>query len=103
MTPRRTDVPVADARAFVFSNEAHPPFRRARTLREFVATLEDGSTPALGGYLARGDFSRWIAEVFGDYALADDLERLEQRYRDAPDPEAIAEVRSWRRFGAVTT
>ena len=68
------DVPVSDARAFVFGN------RRARTLRQFTEILgQPGST--LDGYLRRNDFSRWIADVFGDFALADDLRLIEERYR----------------------
>jgi hydroxymethylpyrimidine pyrophosphatase-like HAD family hydrolase len=68
------DVPVSDSRAFVFG------LRRARTLRQFVEILgQPGSS--LDGYLIRHDFSRWIADVFGDYALADDLQLIEERYR----------------------
>ena len=68
------DVPVSDLRAFVFPN------RRAQTLREFVQVLgQPGSN--LDGYLRRNDFSRWIADVFGDYALADDLALIEERFR----------------------
>ena len=68
------DVPVSDARAFVFGN------RRARTLRQFAEILgQPGSN--LDGYLRRNDFSRWMSDVFGDYALADDLHLIEERYR----------------------
>jgi hypothetical protein len=35
----------------------------------------------LAGYVVRGDFSRWIGDVFGDHALADELRRLESQYR----------------------
>ena len=64
------DVPVTEQRAFVFRRPAWPD-PRARTLREFVAALEGaaGSRP-FDGYLRRGDFSRWIGDVFGDHALA---------------------------------
>jgi hypothetical protein len=48
--------------------------------------------------LRRNDFSRWISDIFGDYALADDLRRIEERYRsgwefDAPG-ELINAIRS---------
>jgi len=54
--------------------------RRARTLRQFTEALSDPRT-VLDGYLRRNDFSRWIADVFGDFALADDLRRIEERYQ----------------------
>ena len=85
------DVPVSDSRAFVFVN------RRARTLRQFTDVLSDGRV-SLDGYLRRNDFSRWITDVFGDVALADDLQRIEQRYKsgwefDVPG-ELINAIRS---------
>ena len=85
------DVPVSDARAFVFVN------RRARTLRQFTEALSDPRT-VLDGYLRRNDFFRWIADVFGDFALADDLRRIEERYQsgwefDVPG-ELINAIRS---------
>jgi hypothetical protein len=46
----------------------------------------------LEGYLGRGDFSRWIGDVFGDRALADELRALEDLHRRTPRPETIAEV-----------
>ncbi len=83
------DVPVTEPRAFVFSNDGQGPFRRVRTLREFVRTLEGATASALDGYLRRGDFSRWIADVFGDRALAEDLRVVEHRYRAHPDNESV--------------
>lgn len=37
------------------------------------------NSPSVVGYLKRGDFSRWIGDVFGDRALADDLKVYEDR------------------------
>jgi hypothetical protein len=37
----------------------------------------------------RGDFSRWIGDVFGDRALADELRTLEQRCRTGLRGEAL--------------
>jgi hypothetical protein len=80
------DVPVTDSRAFVFSNL--PP---VRTLRQFTQALGDPTT-RLDGYLRRHDFSRWIADVFGDFALADDLRRIEERYRSGWEFDVAAEL-----------
>jgi len=85
------DVPVTDPKAFVF--EAHGmPSRRVRTLRQFVAAMASGPLPAMDGYLRRGDFSRWIGDVFGDRALADELKTLEHRHRVRPRAETIDEI-----------
>ena len=84
------DVPVTDQKAFVFSRPG--PATRVRTLREFVTTLEPLSSTALQGYLRRGDFSRWIADVFGDRALAADIREQEQRYTSGTDMDTIPEI-----------
>ena len=86
------DVPVTDNRAFVFSADGRPPFRRARTLRQFVAEIQMAPPAALEDYLQRGDFSRWIGDVFGDYALADELLLHERRFRDGQERDAVAEI-----------
>jgi hypothetical protein len=67
------DTPVTEDRAFVFGTNGHGPARRARTLRQFVVTLEGLPPRAADAYLRRGDFSRWIQHVFGDGALASEL------------------------------
>lgn len=85
------DVPVTESRAFVFGADGMP-LRHARTLRQFVTAIGAGPLPALEGYLRRGDFSRWIGEVFGDRALADELRALEDQHRRSPRPETIAEI-----------
>lgn len=86
------DVPVSEQRAFAFAHGGRPACR-ARTLREFVTELErPGVDEALGGYLRRGDFSRWVGDVFGDYAAAGEIRRLERAYADGARPEAAREV-----------
>jgi hypothetical protein len=84
-------VPISAPRAFVFNANGHPA-QRVRTLRQFVSALESTPLPLLGGHLGRGDFSRWIADVFGDRALADDLRALEQKYRSGSREEIVSEV-----------
>ena len=65
------------------------PAHRVRTLRQFVSELEHTPPPLLAGYIIRGDFSRWIGDVFGDRALADELRALEERYRARSREEVI--------------
>ena len=79
------DVPVSDSRAFVFVN------RRARTLRQFTEALSDART-SLDGYLRRHDFSRWVTDVFGDFALADDLRLIEERYQSGWHFDVVGEL-----------
>jgi hypothetical protein len=86
------DVPVSQQRAFVFSKNGQPSEHRARTLRQFVAELEETPPAVLGGYIVRGDFSRWIDGVFGDHALGEDLRRLEERYRAGSSGETLREI-----------
>jgi hypothetical protein len=85
------DVPVTESRAFQFGANGGPP-RRVRTLREFVEALEATSTASLAPYVRRGDFSRWIADVFGDNALAADLRREEQRFTTRADGDVVPEI-----------
>jgi hypothetical protein len=84
------DVPVTEQKAFVFKGPGQ--VARARTLREFVATLEPLSSTSVQGYLQRGDFSRWIADVFGDRALAADIHEQERRYVNGTDLDTIPEI-----------
>jgi hypothetical protein len=87
------DVPVSSHRAFVFNANGQPG-HRIRTLREFVSELENTPPPLLAGYITRGDFSRWISDVFGDRALAGELRALEQRYRAGSREETLSEMAS---------
>ena len=86
------DVPVSAERAFVFRRNGHPVEHRARTLRQFVAQLDEGPAGLLDGYIVRGDLSRWIDDVFGDHALAEELRRLEERHRAKSRPDTLLEM-----------
>jgi hypothetical protein len=86
------DVPVSEGRAFFFAPNGTGRPHRARTLRQFVDALEHGSTGAFDGYLRRGDFSHWVADVFGDYALADEMREWEWRYRAGREGDALPEI-----------
>lgn len=84
------DVPVTEHKGFVF---AAPGLSvRARTLREFVSILEAQSAASLDAYLQRGDFSRWIGEVFGDRALAAEIREQETRYVGGVDVDTLPEI-----------
>ena len=85
------DVPVSEQHAFVFAGQGRVG-RRARTMREFVLELETTPVRALDPFLRRGDFSRWVADVFGDHALATELRQIEAWYRFNPHPDAATEA-----------
>jgi hypothetical protein len=61
-------------------------------LREFVAMLEDLDMTHAGGYLRRGDFSRWIADVFGDHALAREIQAYERKYLPARASDTVGRI-----------
>jgi hydroxymethylpyrimidine pyrophosphatase-like HAD family hydrolase len=75
------DVPVTDHHAFVFSKNGRPSGERAHTLKEFVDVLGRTDPECLQGHLERGDFSKWIAGVFGDRPLAGRIRKLEESHR----------------------
>ena len=86
------DVPVSDSVAFVFGSERRGVTARAHTLREFVEVLETRDVTQATGYLRRGDLSRWISDVFGDHALARELQTYERRYAKEDYREALEQI-----------
>jgi hydroxymethylpyrimidine pyrophosphatase-like HAD family hydrolase len=86
------DVPVGGARAFVFHGNGRGGTSRAQTLREFVMALDGLDAARADGYLRRGDFSRWIADVFGDHALARELQGHERQYVQSRSADAVARI-----------
>jgi hypothetical protein len=85
------DVPVMAGHAFVFWQDGAPTLHRVRTLRDFVGVIESSPDSAWQGHLRRGDFSKWIEEVFGDYPLAAGVRAIERDPR-AGGPGAIAQA-----------
>jgi hydroxymethylpyrimidine pyrophosphatase-like HAD family hydrolase len=85
------DIPVAHHRAFVFTSGPASE-RRAGTLRQFVSMVEQTPPAALEPYLRRGDFSRWIGDVFGDYPLAAELRVLEATHRHGLSADTAPEI-----------
>jgi len=88
------DVPVAEARAFIFTQRGSTMGRPAATLQEFVSGLDELPEDLLAVHARRGDFSRWLRDVFGDYTLALQVQLLEERSRDERDPTAMAGIAS---------
>jgi hydroxymethylpyrimidine pyrophosphatase-like HAD family hydrolase len=89
--PRRTrhvrhlgkyaDQPVAPHHAFFFRHPDGCPAGTADTLLGFVARLQEVEDDALAFHAGRGDFSRWIADVFTDRRLAARLRKVERRWQ----------------------
>ena len=86
------DVPVGDAHSFVFHGNDRRGTSRAHTLREFVMVLDNLDVKPADGYLRRGDFSRWVADVFGDRALARELQAHERDYVQSRSGDAVARI-----------
>lgn len=75
------DVPLPRERAFVFTRAGVPFGAPACTLRGFVNAISRAPPEVVHAHARRGDFSRWIADVFGDHPLADEVRELEERHR----------------------
>lgn len=76
------EVPMPEERAFIFTCNGRPFGPPARTLKEFVALQTKLPTSALEGHAQRGDFSRWIRNVFGDEPLAVKIRQVEKDFRE---------------------
>jgi hypothetical protein len=75
------DVPMPKRNAFVFTDHGRPVSTPARTLEQFVTAVELLPIATIDDHAKRGDFSRWIGEVFGDQPLAVAIGQVEQQYR----------------------
>ena len=84
------DVPVTEPKAFMFNDPG--PVQRASTLRQFVNALESRPADVLHGYLMRGDFSRWLRNVFGDHALAAEVHTKESRVARGDPGDVVPEI-----------
>jgi hypothetical protein len=75
------EVPLPAEHAFVFTCNGHQFGPRARTLKEFVTLQARLPAAVLEGHARRGDFSRWIRNVFGDEPLAVEIRQVEKDFR----------------------
>ena len=74
------DMPLPEEKAFIFVHNGVPTGRRARTLKEFAAVLTTVSADKIEEHLRRQDFSNWIAGVFKDEELANQVREIEELY-----------------------
>ncbi|MGH7389350.1 MAG: HAD hydrolase family protein [Candidatus Rokuibacteriota bacterium] len=72
------DVPVWPEQEFVFTRAGRPTGGRARTVRDLLSALPALPDDVVRGHLGRGDFRRWIEDVFGDRELGGAILRLER-------------------------
>lgn len=75
------DIPVPDERRFVFTDNGHAVGETAATLRELSSAAKRVSFEVLLNHNKNHDFSRWIASLFCDHDLANDVRQLESKYK----------------------
>jgi hypothetical protein len=100
LPPRQTDhvrhrvkylsIPVPTGREFVFTRGGQPTGEQADTIRALAVQVRGVPDDVFVGHLARGDFSRWIADVYVDDTLATEVRGLERVH----EYEALSDVRS---------
>jgi hydroxymethylpyrimidine pyrophosphatase-like HAD family hydrolase len=81
------DQPVADDKAFFFRGPDGRLLGTADTLRALLERLEDVDGEVLAYHASRGDLSRWLADVFLDRHLGNQVRKLEQRWSRDDVPE----------------
>ena len=75
------DVQLLSEQGFFFTENGKAVGGPARTLKQFMALLANTRENVVTEHARRGDFSRWIGEVFHDRALAISIRKMEQRFR----------------------
>jgi len=75
------DFEVVPEKAFVFTEKGSTTGSSARSLKQFATVLQECPASSAGDYARRGDFSRWVGDVFQDHPLASNIRKVEQRYR----------------------
>jgi hypothetical protein len=75
------DVQLLVEQGFWFTENGKTVAGPARTLKDFLTLLDLVPPGVPSGHAHRGDFSRWIMDVFHDHALASEIRKVEQRFR----------------------
>lgn len=76
------DIPVSKEHEFVFTANGQPVGESAATLRDLVNSARRVSPRVLTNHCRHHDFSRWIATLFCDHDLANDVRRLESTLKN---------------------
>jgi hypothetical protein len=85
---------VACHHRFFFRGPGGGVIASAGTLREFVECLGTLPSPTIAHHATRGDFSRWIHDVFQDDVLADRVAKTERRWCRGELAHLVDEVRA---------
>ena len=93
------DGAVAPGDAFVFTREGRPIGRHVRTIRGLLSAIPALPDDVVRSHLARGDFRRWIEEVFGDGELGAAIRSLEAD--DVSNIRAVLRDTIAARYGAA--
>src|SRR5690606_7035602 len=83
------DVPVSKAHEFVFTDHGTPVGNSAATLRDLAAAVERVDASILSDHSRHHDFSRWIATLFCDHSLANEVRQLEAALKNGGTVEAF--------------
>jgi hypothetical protein len=86
------DLPISEGHQFVFWRNGVMSDVRARSLHELISVLESCPVSAFSDHLKRNDFSRWIADVFGDYPLAATVEKIENEHETRKSADSTREI-----------
>ncbi|QEF97811.1 phosphoglycolate phosphatase [Stieleria maiorica] len=84
------DIPVPEGRQFVFTENGRPVGETAATLRELSAAASRTTPSVLAGHNRHHDISRWIASLFCDHDLANDVRQLESKHKREVAKECFA-------------
>ncbi len=83
------DVPVSKQHEFVFTDNGHSIGESAATLRGLAEAALRVQANVLTNHCRHHDFSRWIADVFCDRDLANDVRKLESTMKRDEDVDGF--------------